>query len=203
MNFSLITALELNLFTFKVIDKYVLSDILLIAFLLFCSFSFYQFFSCFLCGLMTLKNDRLSFLFHSLFCIYYRFSASITVRGYIQGILILNTFSLTFKFIWCAVFILLLSHFSRVRLYVTPEMAAHQSPSSLGFSRQEYWSGVPLPSPQQVHQTTSEQKFLSWRRLLRVPWTARSSNQPILKEISPGCSLEGRMLKLTLQYFGH
>ena len=42
-----------------------------------------------------------------------------------------------------------------------------------------------------------------WRRLLRVPWTARRSNQSILKEISPGCSLEGIMLKLKLQYFGH
>ena len=42
-----------------------------------------------------------------------------------------------------------------------------------------------------------------WRRILRVPWTARRSNQSILKEISPGCSLEGRMLKLKLQYFGH
>ena len=42
-----------------------------------------------------------------------------------------------------------------------------------------------------------------WRRLLRVPWTARSSNQSILKEISPGISLEGMMLKLKLQYFGH
>ena len=42
-----------------------------------------------------------------------------------------------------------------------------------------------------------------WRRLLRVPWTARTSNQSILKEISPGCSLEGLMLKLKLQYFGH
>ena len=42
-----------------------------------------------------------------------------------------------------------------------------------------------------------------WRRLLRVPWTARISNQSILKEISPGCSLEGLMLKLKLQYFGH
>ena len=42
-----------------------------------------------------------------------------------------------------------------------------------------------------------------WRRLLRVPWTARRSNQSILKEISPGCTLEGRMLKLKLQYFGH
>ena len=42
-----------------------------------------------------------------------------------------------------------------------------------------------------------------WRRLLRVPWTARRCNQSILKEISPGCSLEGLMLKLKLQYFGH
>ena len=43
----------------------------------------------------------------------------------------------------------------------------------------------------------------SWRRLLRVPWTARRSNQSILMEISPGCSLEGLMLKLKLQYLGH
>ena len=42
-----------------------------------------------------------------------------------------------------------------------------------------------------------------WRRLLRVPWIARRSNQSILKEISPGCSLEGQILKLKLQYFGH
>ena len=42
-----------------------------------------------------------------------------------------------------------------------------------------------------------------WRRLLRVPWTARRSNQSILKEIGPGCSLEGLVLKLKLQYFGH
>ena len=42
-----------------------------------------------------------------------------------------------------------------------------------------------------------------WRKLLRVPWTARRSNQSILKKISPGCSLEGLMLKLKLQYFGH
>ena len=42
-----------------------------------------------------------------------------------------------------------------------------------------------------------------WRRLLRVPWTARRSNQSILKEISPGCSLEGLLLKLKFQYFGH
>jgi len=42
-----------------------------------------------------------------------------------------------------------------------------------------------------------------WTRFLRVPWTARRSNQPILKEVSPGISLEGMMLKLKLQYFGH
>ena len=46
-------------------------------------------------------------------------------------------------------------------------------------------------------------KLLCWRRLLRVPWTARRSNQSILKEISLGCSLEGMMLKLKLQYFGY
>ena len=42
-----------------------------------------------------------------------------------------------------------------------------------------------------------------WRRLLRIPWTARRSNESILKEMSPGCSLEGLMLKLKVQYFGH
>ena len=42
-----------------------------------------------------------------------------------------------------------------------------------------------------------------WRRLLRIPWTARRSNQSVLKDISPGCSLEGLMMKLKLQYFGH
>ena len=46
-------------------------------------------------------------------------------------------------------------------------------------------------------------KLWCWRRLLRVPWTARRSSQSILKEINPGCSLEGLMLKLKLQYFGH
>ena len=46
-------------------------------------------------------------------------------------------------------------------------------------------------------------EVLCWRRLLKVPWTARRSNQSILKEISPGISLEGMMLKLELQYFGH
>ena len=53
------------------------------------------------------------------------------------------------------------------------------------------------------HQRIDAFALWCWRRLLRVPWTARRSNQSILKEISPGCSLEGRMLKLKLQYFGH
>ena len=52
-------------------------------------------------------------------------------------------------------------------------------------------------------QRTDGFELWCWRRLLRVPWTARRSNQPILMEIRPGCSLEGMMLKLKLQYFGH
>ena len=53
------------------------------------------------------------------------------------------------------------------------------------------------------HRRTDVFELWCWRRLLRVPWTARRSNQSIRKEISPGCSLEGLMLKLKLQYFGH
>ena len=53
------------------------------------------------------------------------------------------------------------------------------------------------------HRRIDAFELWCWRRLLRVPWTARRSNQSILKEISPGCSLEGMMLKLKLQNFGH
>ena len=53
------------------------------------------------------------------------------------------------------------------------------------------------------HRRIDASELRCWRRLLRVPWTARRSNQSILKEISPECSLEGLMLKLKLQYFGH
>ena len=53
------------------------------------------------------------------------------------------------------------------------------------------------------HQRTDAFELWCWRRLLRIPWIAGRSNQSILKEISPGCSLEGLMLKLKLQYFGH
>ena len=53
------------------------------------------------------------------------------------------------------------------------------------------------------HRRIDAFELWCWRRLLRVPWTARRSNQSFLKEISPGCSLEGLMLRLKLQYFGH
>ena len=53
------------------------------------------------------------------------------------------------------------------------------------------------------HRRTDAFELWCWRRLLRVPWTARRANQSILKEISPGCSLEGLIIKLKLRYFGH
>ena len=53
------------------------------------------------------------------------------------------------------------------------------------------------------HRRIDTFELWCWRRLLRVPWTSRRSNQSILKEVSPGCSLEGLMLKLKLKYFGH
>ena len=62
----------------------------------------------------------------------------------------------------------------------------------------EIWTGKKAE-----HRRIDAFELWCWRRLLRVPWTARKSNQSILKEISPGCSLEGLMLKLKLQYFGH
>ena len=59
------------------------------------------------------------------------------------------------------------------------------------------------PVKKSEHQRIDAFELWCWRRLLRVPWTARRSNQSILKETSPGCSLEGLMLRLKLQYFGH
>ena len=59
------------------------------------------------------------------------------------------------------------------------------------------------PIKKAEHRRIDAFELWCWRRLLRVPWTARRSNQSILKEISPACSLEGLMLKLKLQYFGH
>ena len=59
------------------------------------------------------------------------------------------------------------------------------------------------PVKKAEHQKIDAFELWCWRRLLRVPWTPRRSNQSILKKMSPGCSLEGLMLKLKLQYFGH
>ena len=59
------------------------------------------------------------------------------------------------------------------------------------------------PEKKPERQRTDAFELLCWRRLLRVPWTATRSNQSVLREISPGCSLEGMMLKLKLQYFGN
>ena len=59
------------------------------------------------------------------------------------------------------------------------------------------------PRKKAEHRRIDAFELWCWRSLLRVPWTARRPNQSILKEISPGCSLEGLMLKLKLQYFGH
>ena len=83
-----------------------------------------------------------------------------------------------------------------------PSMAHHSYHLSLVvFSLQ---LAVPLPGTFINYEITLDAfELWCWRRLLRVPWTARRSNQSILKETSPGCSLEGLMLKLKLQYFGH
>ena len=115
---------------------------------------------------------------------------------------------------------------------MTPWTVASQAPLSMEFSKQEYWSGLPVSSPGdlpnpgieprsatlQADSLPSELpgkpkegwvpnnwcfKLWCWKRLLRVPWTARRSNQSSLKEINPKYSLEGLMLKLKLQYFGH
>ena len=73
--------------------------------------------------------------------------------------------------------LLLLSHFSRVRLCATPQTAAHQAPPSLEFSRQEHWSGLPFPSP--MHESESEVAQLVIRvRLLAIPWTAAYQAPP-------------------------
>ena len=65
------------------------------------------------------------------------------------------------------------------------------------------WWMLELDYKESSTQKNDAFELWCWRRLLRVPWTARRSNQSILKEISPGCALEGLMLKLKLQYFGH
>ena len=74
----------------------------------------------------------------------------------------------------------------------------YQSQSSGFFYRFESWT-----IKKAEHQRIGAFILCCWKRLLRVPWTSRRSNQSILKEISPGCSLEGMILKLKFQYFGH
>ena len=126
---------------------------------------------------------------------------------------------------------------------MSDSLRPHGLQPTMEFSRQEYWSGLSLPSlmtnldsilksrditlstkahlikamvfpvvmygceswtiKTAEHRRINAFELWCWRRLLRVPWTARRSNQSLLKEISPGCSLEGLMLKLKLQYFGH
>ena len=81
---------------------------------------------------------------------------------------------------------------------------ANKGPSSqgYGFSSSRVWMWE-LDNKKAEHQRTDALELWCWTRLLRVPWTARGSNQSILKEIRPEYSLEGLMLKLKLQYFGH
>ena len=76
------------------------------------------------------------------------------------------------------------------------------SSQGYGFSSGHVWMWD-LDYKKAEHQRTDAFELWCWRRFLRVPWTAKRSNQSILKEISPGCSLEGLMLKPKLQYFGH
>ena len=89
-------------------------------------------------------------------------------------------------------------HFKKQRHYF-----ANQGPSSqsYGFSRSHVW--IWELEYKESCQRIDAFELWCWRRFLRVPWTARRSNQSILKETSPGCSLEGLILKLKLQYFGH
>ena len=94
---------------------------------------------------------------------------------------------------------------SCLTLHDSKDCSLHQAPPSMGFPRQEYWSGLPLPSPikKAEHQRIDAFELCCWRRLLRVPWTARRTNLSIIKEIIPECSLEGLLLKMQRQYFGH
>ena len=92
----------------------------------------------------------------------------------------------------------------RQRIQKQRHYFANKSPSSqgYGFSCGHVWMWE-LDFIAFFIESWVPKNWWCWRRLLRVPWTARRSNKSILKEVSPGCSLEGLMLKLTLQYFGH
>ena len=90
-------------------------------------------------------------------------------------------------------------HIQKQRLYF-----ANKGPSSQGYGfPSSYVCMWELDCEESEHQRIDAFELWCWRRLLRVPWSARRSNQSILKEISPGCLLEGLMLKLKLQYFDH
>ena len=91
-------------------------------------------------------------------------------------------------------------HTKKLRYYF-----ANKGPSSqsYGFSSSHVWMWESWTINKAECPRIDAFELWCWRRLLRVPWTARRSNWSILKEISPGCSLEGLMLKLKLQYFGH
>ena len=81
---------------------------------------------------------------------------------------------------------------------------ANKGPSSQGYGLPVIMYGCESWTVKKAeHQRNDAFELWCWRKLLRVPWTARRSNQSVLKEISPGISLEGMMLKLKLQYFGH
>ena len=89
-------------------------------------------------------------------------------------------------------------HIKKQRHYFT-----NKSPSSQGYGFSSSHVCESWTIKKAEYQRIDAFELWCWRRLLRVPWTARRSNQSILKETRPGCSLEGQMLKLKLQYFGH
>ena len=90
-------------------------------------------------------------------------------------------------------------HIKKQRHYLT-----NKGPSSQGYGFSSSHDGCESWTIKKAeHQRIDAFELWCWRRLLRVPWTARRSNQSILNEISPGCSLEALLLKLKLQYFGH
>ena len=91
----------------------------------------------------------------------------------------------------------------QVSLYHTDIMAQTERKNTWCYSWPRNLLTVSWTVKKAEHRRIDAFERWCWRRLLRVPWTARKSNQSILKEISPGCSLERMMLKLKLQYFGH
>ena len=96
--------------------------------------------------------------------------------------------------------------YDQLRQYIKKQRYyfANKGPSSQGYGFPVIMYGCESWTVKKVeHRRNDAFELWCWRRLLRVPWTARRSNQSILKEIGPGCSLEGMMLKLKLQYFGH